>query len=190
MKLKCFKAILKVGILTASMAALMAFPAFAAGNGQHKLTKNTLAEMPDFPFEVNIETDYGEDRLCYTGSGSKFQKGLCVTPDADFSLTSINPDADIENLKIDVAVMYYDEETKENLFEQVGGWDYGQLSEDTNYLLIPEDKRDELEDKDRLYSGYDRSLEMKLTYKAEDKKEQKMYFYVATDEEFSVYSAS
>ena len=48
--------------------------------------------------------------------------------------------------------------------------------------------RDELDEKGRLYSGYDRSLQMKLTYKDDSQKEEKMYFYVATYDELSTYS--
>ena len=187
--MKRFDRFLRIGILSVCIAAASVFPALADGV-KPKLTRNTLADEPDFPFEVNMESDSCEGRLCYTGSGSKFEEGVCVTPDAEFSLSQLNPEADIENLKIDVMVIYYDEENKNSLNEQICGWDYGQLSTDTNYALFPDDIRDELDEKGRLYSGYDRSVKMKLTYKSDSDKEDKMYFYVATDDELASYSPS
>ncbi len=185
--MKRFNKFLRTGILTLCIAATAVFPAFADGM-KPKLMKNTLADLPTFPFELSIETDSVGGRLCYTGSGSKFREGTCITPDAEFALSQVNPEADINNLKIDVVVLYYDEENKKSLNEQVCGWDYGQLSTDTNYSIIPDDVRDELDEKGRLYSGYDRSLQMKLTYKDDSQKEEKMYFYVATYDELSTYS--
>ena len=185
--LKGLSFIKRTAVLAAAMAILCVGTAFA--DTDVKARANGFAEeQRRFPFEVSLIGESTE-RKCYTGYGEKYADGYAVTLDTEFAISAVNPDADAAALRIEIDMVSLNDSGKGSKVEKVCTYDYGDLSagDGSVYAFFTERNRENLEERGKLYSDTQRSLRMTLTYNGGDKKTEKQYFMVCTDDDLNYY---
>lgn len=184
--MRSFSFLKKTAVLTAAFAAVFSMTSFA--DGEVKAHANGFAEeQRRFPFDVEL-TEETTERKCYTGYGKKYQTGYAITPDAEFSLSASDPTANAADLKIELDMIYLNDSGQGNKVEKVNTYDFGDLAADgTTFSFFTDRNKENLEERGKLYSDSQRSLRMTLTYRGDNKKTEKEYYQVFTDDDLMYY---
>lgn len=180
--------LIKAAVISVLMAASVTVTAVAAPQDAGLAE----TELP-FAFEVS---DAPYERLCYAGhggSGIKYREGYTIPEDATFQIVDkgIDASADPANLKVEISVLYENDQNTRGMRETVRTFEKGDLKADgTEYSFFSDNLIDNLASRDRLYSNSLQGLEVKMTYFAPRGRRSEQYYYlVCSDDMMDDYAS-